>query len=599
MKLHKIKKDELKVFKIEDFTLVDTSRKNSGSFGVVTLAFIKTGNIPVVLKRYKEPITNTILSKDINKEIIILQHLNQYPETMTAKLYGICIEYNPRLLYRYCYLVLERLETDLHHISISYKNDVTKNDGKFTPLQYKIIFYKLLKALNAIHSLGFIHNDIKLPNIMLNGTDIKFIDFGLSKYLGLNPLYKQVNRYNTTDVIKAPESRISFSSDIFSVASTMIHLVLRGYVKIRYDNASMQIYDKINEEVYNAYLSQSIKFGKDGFNLLCNLLNSDPLNRYCANKALSHTYFDEIREIEKAQNMEIDIEIDRSIVGLLGGKPISGLENIVTYVPENFAQKNLELCYFEELHLNYKDDIFPIQHIENTIEYSNLINWLLQQFNLKIRPNDICYGLDTLLNCIIHTNNNFNKFLNDYKYQVSPRINPILVNTYVNLSMFHNIFTDGTNRTENILEERIRTREIIEPFYKNLNININLYPVSNHISYIYLQLLYIIKKLENSYEFSIDFYYDVSVMVIFWFIQPIPFDEPLTNWEIVVFSTIKKLSNILRIPALELLEKPLLSILVMDENRYTKMYEYYTHQYSTMDFEKLPNYKIYFNVDKP
>jgi hypothetical protein len=32
-------------------------------------------------------------------------------ETKTAKLYGICIEYIPEKKIRYCYLVLERLET--------------------------------------------------------------------------------------------------------------------------------------------------------------------------------------------------------------------------------------------------------------------------------------------------------------------------------------------------------------------------------------------------------------------------------------------------------------------------------------------------------
>jgi serine/threonine protein kinase len=596
MALNKIKKDKLEIFNIKDFRLEDSSHKNSGSFGEVTRAFIKNGNIPIVLKKYKDSITNTILSKDINKEIIILQHLNQYPETKTAKLYGICIEYNPHRKIRYCYLVLERLEKDLHEISVEYKKDETKNYGRFNPLQYKIIFYKLLKALNAIHSLGFLHSDIKLTNIMLKGTDIKFIDFGLSKYLGLNPLIGQINTYNTTDVIKAPEKRISFSTDIFSLASTMIHLVCRTYMKIRCRFATMDIYNENNEEIYNSYLSADRTFGIDGFNLLCNLLNSDPLNRFCANKALLHPYFDEVREIEKAQT----IEIDRTIVGLLGGKPISGLENIVTYVPENFQEHNLELCYFEELHLNYKDDIFPNQYIENTIEYHTLMNWLLRKFNYKASRNNLCYGLDTLLNCIIHTNNNFNKFTYDYNYQLSvSSIKSIHVNTYVNLSMFHNIFTDASNNTENILEGSIRPLQIMEPFYSNLDINISLYPISVHISYVYLQLLYIIKTLENSYEFSIDFYYDICVMVIFWFIQPIPFDEPLTNWEIVVFSAIKKLSNILRIPAVELLENPLLPILVIDEKRFTKMYEYYTHQYSMMDFSQFQSYKTYFNEDKP
>ena len=595
MKLNKIIKDKLEIFKIEDFTLEASAGKRSGSFGEISLAVINTGNIPVVLKKYKDSITNTILSEDITKEIIILQHLNQYPDTKTAKLYGICIQFNPKTKSRYCYLVLERLETDLHHISVKYINEQTKNNGRFNPLQYKIIFYKCLKALNALHSLGFIHNDIKLANIMVNGTDIKFIDFGLCKYIGLNPLFYQVNTYNTTDIIKAPERRISFSTDIFSIASTMIHLTMRTYMKMRCDYAKMAIYDKSDGIVYTGYLSLDRTFGKDGFNLLCNLLNSDPNNRYCANKALLHPYFDEMREMERLQNLEID----RTIVGLLGGSSISGLENIVSYVPENFEQRNLELCYFEELHINYKDDIFPIQRIENTIEYHLLMNWLLQKFNDATKPNDICYGLDILLNGIIHTNNNFNKFSDKIKYEFSPIISPIYVNTFINHSMFHNIFTDDSNETVNILEGRIKTIEIIEQFYNNLDININLYPVSNHISYIYLQLLYNIKKLENSYEFSLHFYYDLSVMVIFWFIQPIPFDEPLTNWEIVVFCTIKLLSNILRITSIELIQKPLLPILVINENLYTKMYDYYTLQYSTMDFKRFKNYNTYFNTDKP
>jgi serine/threonine protein kinase len=593
MKLNKIVNDKLEIFKIEDFTLEVSTAKPSGSFGEINRAVINNRNIPVVLKRYKENVTNTILSKDIIKEIIILQHLNQYPETSTVKLYGICIDYNVAKKTKYCYLVLERLETDLHYISIKYKNDSTKNNGKFNALQYKIIFYKCLKALDAIHSLGFIHNDIKLPNIMLNGTDIKFVDFGLCKYLGINPLYKQVTIYETTEVIKAPERRISFASDIFSIASTMIHLASRTYMKIRCDYSKKQIYDKSDGIVYSGYLSLDRTFGKDGFDLLCNLLNSDVSNRYCANKALLHTYFDEIREIDKTQNLEID----RSLVGLMGGSPIIGLTNIVNYAPENFEQKSLELCYFEELHLNYKDDIFPIQRIQNTNEYHTLMDWLLEKFNNM--PDFICYGLDTFLNGIIHTNNNFNKFSDKDKYIISPIVNPLYVNAFVNHSMFNNLFTDGEDHTANILEGRIRIIEIIEPFYKNLDINIKLYPISNHISYIYLQLLYNIKKLENSYEFSINFYYDICIKVIFWFIQPIPFDDPLTNWEIVVFSTIKLLSNILKISSIELLQKPLLPILVLDETRYTKMYEYYIHQYTNMDFVRFQNYNKYFSNDKP
>lgn len=584
MALNKINKEHLKIFSIEDFTIEVSSVKPSGSFGEISRAVINDGNIPVVLKKYKEHISNSIFKKDINKEIIILQHLNQYPDTCSCKLYGICFEFNQKKD-RYCYLVLERLETDLHKISVKYKNDATKNNGRFNPLQYKIIFYKCLKALNAIHSLGFIHNDIKLPNIMLNGTDIKFIDFGISKFLGLSSPYFQVNINYTTDIIEPPEKRISFSSDIFSLASTMIHLVSRTYMRVRCNFDSKDIYDADDKNPYTNFLKLDRTFGLDGYDLLCNLLNPDPLTRFCANKALLHPYFNEIREH--------NLNIDRSVVGLMGGR-ITGLENIVQYSRDNFEKKNLELCYYEELHINYKDDIFPIHHIDNVFEYNTLMNWLLQKFNHAIKPNYILYGLDTLLNGIIHTNNNYNKFCNTTLYNITPIINPIYVNTFANMFMFHNIFTEGSNDTENILELRIRTIEIVDTFYKNLDINISLFPISLHISYIYLQLLYNIQKLENSYEFSINFYYDVSIMIIFWFIQAIPFEKKISNWNIVVFSTIHLLSKILSLPGIELIQKPIIPSLVMDENLYTTMSQYYTHQFSTMDFERFTSFKIYF-----
>ena len=164
--------------------------------------------------------------------------------------------------------------------------------------------------------------------------------------------------------------------------------------------------------------------------------------------------------------------------------------------------------------------------------------------------------------------------------------------------MFHNIFTDGSNNTLNILPVRVRTIHFVDTIYENLDINIYLYPIANHISYIYLQLLYNIQKLENSYEFSITFYYDISIMIIFWFIQPITYNEHITNWEIVVFSTIHILSNILKIAGIELIKKPLIPSLVIDETKYIKMRDYCRYQFSTMNFSQFNNYNTYFNNEK-
>jgi tRNA A-37 threonylcarbamoyl transferase component Bud32 len=563
---------------MDEITIEQSSSIPSGSYGEVSQGFINDGNIRIALKKYKTDLSSKILDADIIKEIIILQHLNQYPETSTVELFGICFDSSRR----HCFLVLEPLETDLNKISIKYSKDASKNNGKFNNREYKIIFYKCLKALNAIHSLGFIHNDIKLPNIMLTGTDIKFIDFGLSKYIGLSPLYSQVNKYMTTDVVKAPEKRISFATDIFSMASTMLHLVMRQYRKYRVDSKSDEIYDADNSaQSYNGYFGSERNFGQDGLNLLIKLLKNDPKIRLCANEALLHPYFDEIR----GQN----IEINRSVVGLLGGNPLLGLTRNVTYTEDNYKNKNLELCYYEELHLNYMDNICPIQFIENDIQYHTLIDWLLPKLD-----SGIFYGIDPIINGIIMINNNFKKY-QQKKSQISPIINDMYIDVSFNMLMLQDIFSDDARPDiVNILENRFKSAELLSYFYNNLNINIDMYPISVHIYYIYLQLLFEIKQLENGVKIENDFFEDICIFVIFWFIQTKPYYEPVTNWEVVIFSTINLLSKILGVSGIVLTQNPIIPILTMDANKYKKMEDYYYLQFLSIDFKMFKRYQPFF-----
>ena len=580
-KLQKIAKRELKIFTMAELTIIPSSSskpKPSGTYGEVSPAIINDGNVPVILKKYKNDISNIILDDDIIREIIILQHLNQYPETNTVILLGICFD-NPR---HHCFLVLESLETDLHKISVKYRDDESKNKGRFNYQEYKIIFYKCLKALNAIHSLGFIHNDIKLPNIMLNGTDIKFIDFGLSKYIGLSPLFEQVNTYSTTDVVKAPEKRISFSTDMFSLAATMIHLSIRKYWNLCI-NSRNEIYntDEISTSL-NLYLQTDRVYGPSGLDLLLKLMVNKPENRWCANRALQHEYFDEIRD----QNPKID----RSVVGLLGGNPlITGLTRQVDYTLANFQHKNMELCYYEELHINYKDDICLPQFIENNIEqYHTLMDWLLHKFNDSIEYVRLFYGIDVIINGIIATKTNFIK--NQQKTNVD-------IDATFNMLLFRDIFTNGRLDFEYMLENPRNPRNpdrLISHFYENLNINIDMFPISVHISYIYLQLLFEIKKLKTL-TFERKFFQDICLHVIFWFIQPVPFNKRVTTWEIVVFITIKLLSKIAMVSGIELIRNPIIPVLIIDEKKYQRMLDYFYLQYLSIDFQKFKNYTIYFN----
>jgi serine/threonine protein kinase len=576
MKLNKIAKRELKIFKMDEIRILPTSGQSrvSGGYGEINPAIIIDGNIKVTLKKYKNDVSNSILEPDMIKEIIILQHLNQYPETSTVNLFGICFD-EPR---HHCFLVLESLDTDLHKISVRYKDDESKNKGRFNYREYKIIFYKCLKALNAIHSLGFIHNDIKLPNIMLNGTDIKFIDFGLSKYLGISPLKQQVNSYITTDVIKAPEKRISFSTDIFSLASSMIHLSIRDYGKLSI-NYRGEIIDHDLSKPLNSYLGIERVFGQDGLDLLLKLLEPKPENRWCANRALQHSYFNEIRDINP--------EIDRSVVGLLGGNPIIGLLHHVDYLLENFQHKNMELCYYEELHINYIDDICPSQLINDDIaEYHKLMDWILYKFNNSLDYVKLFYGIDVIINGIIATKNNFIK-----NQQKTPNaIGNTRKDATFNMLLFHDIFTDGEFDFILMLQHKGHSTSLISYFYENLYININLLPISVHISYIYLQLKFEIKKLKT-YTFESKFFQDICLHIILWFILPIPYYEQVTSWKLVVFITIKLLSKIIKVTGIELIQNPIIPVLTIDKQKYQQMLDYFYLQYLSIDFE---NYTVYF-----
>jgi hypothetical protein len=429
---------------------------------------------------------------------------------------------------------------------------------------------------------------------MLNGDDIKLIDFGLSKFIGLSPISNQVRGYNNiTDFIKAPDYRISFSTDIFSLASSMVHLCIRDYISIVVTDS--KIYDKYDDtRVFSHYLSLDINFDVDGHDLLIKLLDDNVETRWCANKALLHPYFNSLRLID-------NISINRQVVGMKGG--IIGFKHHDKYTDKIFTEKNLELCYFEEMYYNYKDMICPFTQIKTNIdEYHILMNWILQKCNdgENYRDDKIFYGIDTIINGIIMTKNDISSYITTRKPKRLPIIHPNFIYTTFNMMLYQDITVNKRPNFRNILDVAIEKREISDLFYQYLiDINIEFYPISVHISYIYLQLAHELKTISSgsneTLQFNINFFVDLCVQILIWFIQAIPFEKDVSIWDVVVFSTIKLLSNILITSHITLIQNPIIPVLTMDLEKYEEMLEYYKVQYTSMEFDKYEQYAIYFN----
>jgi len=88
---------------------------------------------------------------------------------------------------------------------------------QFTEKQSLIILQDLLLVVDYIHSMGIIHGDIRIPNVILNGSKISIIDFGLAKQ------YKNVSGSNESNEIEF------LKEDYFDIGDLLLFLLYSNY----------------------------------------------------------------------------------------------------------------------------------------------------------------------------------------------------------------------------------------------------------------------------------------------------------------------------------------------------------------------------------
>ena len=139
----------------------------SGTYGVVCEAVVATTGQHVAIKKFANVYSNPIWCKRILREIELLYTLNHS-----------CIVRPLDLLSRTptgdVYLVLEYAQSDLCKLG--------RAPIFLEEQQVKTLMYRILMALNYLHSGGIVHRDIKPGNILVNNDcSLKLCDFSLSR----------------------------------------------------------------------------------------------------------------------------------------------------------------------------------------------------------------------------------------------------------------------------------------------------------------------------------------------------------------------------------------------------------------------------------
>jgi serine/threonine-protein kinase len=151
-----------------------------------------------------------------------------------------------RFLHPYAVTLFDASINDLSEpcIVMEYIRGITlqallKKNGRLSPGRVARLLGQFCDALQAAHSLGMIHRDLKPPNLMLLDHDtprekLKVMDFGLAKLIFESPSIKNVTRATSDDVAGTPKylspeqarsEPLDHRSDLYSVGVILYELL--------------------------------------------------------------------------------------------------------------------------------------------------------------------------------------------------------------------------------------------------------------------------------------------------------------------------------------------------------------------------------------
>ena len=279
-----------------------------GKFSVVYCAYDKINKRKVAIKRIDKTILKLSELELIKTEIDILK-ICQHPYVIG--LYDVIETFNTMdIILEYC------------QIGNLY-NYLYKKNFQLTEQQIVTYIHKISKAVYSMHNLGIIHRDLKLSNIAMadgNETDIRILDFGLSKIIGPSETCSEsygTPGYAAPEVIN--EENYRFKADVWSIGAIAYFMctsklpfdyTTKGLNKTNIILNTLNDDLKFNDECWKKFSKEAKKFIKD-------CMNKNTEKRLNIRQVLEHDwikkyFYKEVKNRESCSNVSSNNESKRN-----------------------------------------------------------------------------------------------------------------------------------------------------------------------------------------------------------------------------------------------------------------------------------------------
>lgn len=264
-----------------------------GASGKVYLATHKVTGKKFACKVVKKN-SNMNDAQSMSTEIEIMKRVRHRNIVSMYELYE-----TPKCLW----IILELVDGgDLHHY--------LANTPHYNEVMGARQFRQILQGLHYLHSLGVVHRDLKLDNILLSGSgansEAKIADFGLSALVrieedgydpeesGKRKNYAQLRDMWGTKEYFAPEvinQAYGPQADIWALGCVLYELLSGEQAfPVREGDTESRFYGRIKKGEYDLNRPAFRKVSAEAKDLLGKMLKVDPTQRYSSSECLIHPW---------------------------------------------------------------------------------------------------------------------------------------------------------------------------------------------------------------------------------------------------------------------------------------------------------------------